>query len=218
MLSFPKLAIAQVAASREAVSCALPKATLTIDIGNLISSLPTVPVSMTTHWHRLQSPGDLHRVFFQNLDGLRNNIDEMEEQYVSSMARFQTSTFRRADHGLALSQDPVRQGLHRPITSHFGMARSASSFSALPPDRTASQNGYQPGGIFTATTGKWVTWSTRKPLSDPSGLGRWSGLCFSGKKGRKIAILTAYRSPRQSPGAGFGFYDPQYALLLLRGV
>ena len=98
------------------------------------------------------------------------------------------------------------------------MARSASSFSALPPDRTAFQNGYQPGGTFTATTGKWVTRSTGKPLSDPSGLGWWSGLCFSGKKGRKIAILTAYRSPRQSPSAGFGFYDQQYALLLSRRV
>ena len=100
MLIFPMLAIAQVAASREAVSCALPKVALTRDIGNLILSLPTVPVPMTTQALTLspwgdsihQSPGDLHRVFLQNLDGLRNNIDEME-QYVSSMAQFQTSTF-----------------------------------------------------------------------------------------------------------------------------
>jgi hypothetical protein len=240
MLIFPMLVIAQLAASSGPASCALPKVSLKRDMDILISSLPTVPVPMPTPASTLldffspslenssehssswgdsihQSPGDLHRVFFQNLDGLRNNADDMD-QYVSSMAQFQTSTFCWADHGLALSQDPVRQALHRPILSHFGMARSASSFSALPPDRTASQSGYQPGGTFTATTGKWVTRSTGKPLSDPSGLGRWSGLCFSGKKGRKIAILTAYRSPRQAPGAGFGFYDQQYALLLSRGV
>lgn len=37
-------------------------------------------------------PGDLHRVYFQNIDGMRNNADEMD-LYVSSMAQFHTSTF-----------------------------------------------------------------------------------------------------------------------------
>ena len=127
-------------------------------------------------------PGDLHRVFFQNLDDLHNNDANDMDLYVSSMAQFQTSTFCWADHGLALSQLPVGQALHCPILSHFGTARSACSYSVLPPGRTAFQNGYQSGGTFTATTGKWVTRSTGNPLSDPFGLGPWSGLCFLGKK------------------------------------
>ena len=240
MLVFSMIAIAQVAASRGAEAFGSSTLLLSRNIVAPISSSPSVLVPTTVSTPTLldffapssesspeyssswgdsihDDPGDLHRVFFQNLDGLRNNADDMD-LYVSSMAQFQTSTFCWADHGLALSQLPVSQALHRPILSHFGRARSACSYSALPPVRTALQNGYQPGGTFTATTGKWVTRSSGKPITDPSGLGRWSGLCFLGKRGRKLAILTAYRSPRQQPGTGCGFYDQQYALLLSRGV
>ncbi|KAI2503673.1 hypothetical protein MHU86_10797 [Fragilaria crotonensis] len=69
-----------------------------------------------------------------------------------------------------------------------------------------------------ATTGKWATRSTGKRLEDPSGLGRWSGLTFLGKRNKRLTVITAYRSPRQQPNAGFGFYDQQYALLLSKGV
>ena len=37
-------------------------------------------------------------------------------------------------------------------------------------------------------------------------------------KNKRLTVLTAYRSPRQQPTAGFGFYDQQYALLLSKGV
>ena len=69
-----------------------------------------------------------------------------------------------------------------------------------------------------ATTGKWTTRSTGKAIADPSGLGRWSGLTYLGKQNKRLTVLTAYRSPRQQPSAGFGFYDQQYALLLSKGI
>ena len=77
---------------------------------------------------------------------------------------------------------------------------------------------YQPGGTFMATTGKWATRSSGKVLVDPSGFGRWSGLSYLGKGKTRLSIVTADRSPRQQPAAGFGFYDQQYALLLSKGV
>ena len=40
----------------------------------------------------LDNPDELHRVYFQNLDGLRNDPDEMD-LYVSSMAQFNVGTF-----------------------------------------------------------------------------------------------------------------------------
>jgi hypothetical protein len=36
-------------------------------------------------------PGDLHRIYFQNVDGLRNDADEID-LYISSMAQFQVGT------------------------------------------------------------------------------------------------------------------------------
>ena len=99
------------------------------------------------------------------------------------------------------------------------MARTACSFSVLPPGPTTLQSGYQLEGTLTTTTGKWATRSTGSPIVDPSGLGRWSGLCYQGRQNKKRAIVTAYRSPRQSPTeGGYGFYDQQYALLLSQGV
>ena len=72
---------------------------------------------------------------FQNIDGLQNKDDQMN-LYVSSMSQFQASTFCWADHGLNVAQTPISQALQRPsIVAHFGMARSAYSYSSIPLDR-----------------------------------------------------------------------------------
>jgi hypothetical protein len=163
-------------------------------------------------------PGDLHRIYFQNIDVLLNDADEIA-LYVSSMAQLKVGTFCWADPGLDFSKTPIRQILQQhPISNHFTSARSAYSSSTLPDTALSGSSGYQPGGTFMSTTGRWATRSTGKPLVDPSGLGRWSGLCFLGKRGKRLAILTAYRSPRQQPTGGCGFYDQQHALLLSQGV
>jgi hypothetical protein len=162
-------------------------------------------------------PGENHRIYFQNIDGLRNDVDEID-LYVSSMAQLKIGTFCWADPGLAFSNLGVRRNLQKPLHSHFSHARCAYSSSKLPPNKENRNSSYQPGGTFMATTGKWTTRSTGKAIEDPSGLGRWSGLTYLGKRNKRLTVLTAYRSPRQQPSAGFGFYDQQYALLLSQGV
>ena len=37
-------------------------------------------------------PGDLHRIYFQNIDGVRNDADKID-LYVSCMSQFQIATF-----------------------------------------------------------------------------------------------------------------------------
>ena len=97
---------------------------------------PVSPRNMQSAWGDSihQDPSEYHRVYFQNIDGLQNTEDQMK-LYASSMAQFHASTFCWADHGLNLAQTPVSQGLQRPIVANFGMARSAYSYSSLPPDR-----------------------------------------------------------------------------------
>jgi hypothetical protein len=202
-------------------------------LGSISPSLPTIldhflpsddgsPVDCSAAWGDSihQDPGEYHRIYFQNIDGVRNDADELD-LYVSSMAQFQVGTFCWADPSLDFSQLPVRQAIQRPLTAHFGIPRSAHSASILPSSAgitSSKTSGYQHGGTFMATTAKWATHSTGKPLSDPSGMGRWSGLCYLGKRGKRMAIITAYRSPRQQPSGGFGFYDQQYSLLLAKGT
>ncbi|KAI2513931.1 hypothetical protein MHU86_315 [Fragilaria crotonensis] len=188
----------------------------------LFDFFPTSPTSTTPPddtWGDSihDDPGELHRIYFQNIDGLRKDVDEIA-LYVSSMAQLKVGTFCWADPGLDFSQPSVRRSLQSPIGNHFHSARSACSSSTLPETYTSGSSGYQPGGTFMATTGRWSSCSTGIPLVDPSGLGRWSGLCYLGKRGKRLAILTAYRSPRQQPTGGFGFFDQQHSLLLSQGV
>ena len=163
------------------------------------------------------APGNLHRVYFQNIDGLRNDTDEIA-LYISSMALLQVGTFCWADPGLDFSNPPIRARLLQPLRHHFTAARSAFSSSVLPETAMTSSSGYQPGGTFMTSTDRWGTRSTGTPLIDPSGMGRWSGLRYLGKQGKRLSIITAYCSPRQQPSGGFGFFDQQYAILLSKGV
>ena len=164
-----------------------------------------------------EDPKDLHRIYFQNVDGLRNDCDT-KALSVSTMAQLKVGTFCWADPCLDFSQMSVRRSLQTPINQHFTSARCAFSSCDIPETRLSGKTGYQPGGTFMASTGRWATRSMGKPLVDPSGMGRWSGLCNLGKGGKRLAILTAYRSPRGGPSGGFGFYDQQFAKLLAKGV
>jgi hypothetical protein len=53
-----------------------------------------------------------------------------------------------------------------------------------------------------ATTNQRVTRRIGNPLLDPKGLGQWSGISYLGKRGKQLAILSAYCSLRQQPRGG----------------
>jgi hypothetical protein len=130
------------------------------------------------------------------------------------MAQFHIGTFCWADPGLDFSQFHIKQKIKSPLRSYFSATKSAFSSSVSPKD-SLPLSGYKPGGAFMATTNQWATRCIGTQLLDSTGLGRWSGLSYLGKRGKQLAILTAYRSPRQQPKGGFGFFNQQYALLLL---
>ena len=112
MLVFPVLALAQVvatlgssticanSASQRSVSSSVtcPSATKTLtgktSIFNFFSVSPDQPSDERATWGDSihENPGDLHRIYFQNIDGLRNDTDEMA-LYVSSMAQLNVGTF-----------------------------------------------------------------------------------------------------------------------------
>jgi hypothetical protein len=131
------------------------------------------------------------------------------------MLHYQVGTFCWTDPSLDFLQSTAKAKITSHTLSHFKTARTAFSSSRLPNEGDSL---YKPGGTLTTTTGKWTTRCVGKPLTDISGMGRWSGLTYLGKHGRRLAILTAYRSPRQQATGGFGFYDQQHALLLASGI
>jgi hypothetical protein len=112
-------------------------------------------------------------------------------------------------------QPTAKSKIQTHTLAHFKTARTAFSSSNIPNEGNSL---YKPGGTLTTTTGKWTTRCVGQPITDNSGMGRWSGLSFLGKNGRRLSILTAYRSPRQQSKGGFGFYDQQHALLIASGA
>jgi hypothetical protein len=157
-----------------------------------------------------------HRIYFQNLDGMRNDSDEID-LYISSMAKLNVDTICWADPGLDFSQKPIRHKVQVTFQNHFKKTKIVFSSCQLPETFDHRSSGYQPGGTLTATTGRWVSRTNGTMLADPSGMGRWSGITFIGKDGKSISIITGYRSPRQSVSGCFGFYDQQHATLLSQG-
>ena len=160
------------------------------------------------------SPNELHRVYFQNLDGLRNDNEEID-LYVESMLQYQVGTFCWTDPSLDFLQTPAKSKIQSHTLAHFKTARTAFSTSTIPNEGNSL---YKPGGTLTTTTGKWTTRCIGQPINDDSGMGRWSGLSYLGKNGKRLSILTAYRSPRQQFKGGFGFYDQQHTLLMASGA
>ncbi len=58
---------------------------------------------------------------------------------------------------------------------------------------------FQAGGNLTIVQGQWTTTVDSREITDPTGLGRWSGFTLTGKKDQAITIITGYRSCRGNP-------------------
>jgi len=52
---------------------------------------------------------------------------------------------------------------------------------------------YQAGGTITMVLGSLVARVHGQSILDPTGLGRWSGVTFSGSETQKLTVITAYR-------------------------
>lgn len=78
------------------------------------------------------NPENHHRIYFQNMDGLRHDADRIDLYVSSVVAQFQVGTFCWADPGLAFSNMTLYRSLSTSLRSHFTTARCAFSSSTLP--------------------------------------------------------------------------------------
>ncbi len=100
----------------------------------------------------------------------------------------------------------IRQVMHKLPTKKAKIATSSSAEVII--------GNYQPGGTCTIALGRWVS-HARIAEQDPHGLGRWSYIEFEGCDGRRIVVVSAYRSCSQQTRLGSSTYhDQQYRLLL----
>jgi hypothetical protein len=81
-------------------------------LSHLTNSAHATTFDDTTHWgdNIHCSPGDLHRVYFQNLDGLHNDNKEID-LYVESMLNYQVGTYCWTDPSLDFLQPTAKSKL-----------------------------------------------------------------------------------------------------------
>ncbi len=162
-------------------------------------------------------PGAHLRIYFQNIDGLRNDTDEID-LYIASVSQLHIGTFCWADPGLDFFQFHIRHKLKSPLRYYFTAAKSAFSSSSLPKEASTASSGYQPGEPLwrLQTTGQLVASVTNYSIPQASVDGPVSRISERRKTARNSHSLS--KPPRQQPNGGFGFFDQQYSLLLSQGV
>jgi hypothetical protein len=115
---------------------------------------------------------DIHRLYYQNLDSLSSDQEEMD-YVLQIMKRFQVGTASFADPSLNWKNKEVLSKYTQQIIRQFTFAKTDTSSSDVPTD---ADTHYKSGGTLTSTFGKWTSACTSEKLTDPSGLGCWSGL------------------------------------------
>ena len=76
---------------------------------------------------------------------------------------------------------------------HYGAAKISFGYPIETIDPVPERETYQSGGNTTMTTGTLVPMSHGEHITDPTGLGRWSGHTLRGKSNKFLSIITAYR-------------------------
>jgi hypothetical protein len=113
---------------------------------------------------------------------------------MAGMAAYQVDIFGLAETNTCWSHNHLRTDFQQLSRKHFRQNRISFGSPSQEIDKCPERSFYQAGGSITMATGKTASFSSGEVLTDPSGLGRWSGMTFAGKASTMLSILTAYRA------------------------
>jgi hypothetical protein len=142
----------------------------------------------------IQKSDQTVRIFFQNVHGLSVSLGSDDYRYfMTSLQSLHVDVAGLAETNTCWQHPYLRDDFNnvarrfqRQFKTVFGSPSPA--IDPIPPSET-----YQAGGTITMVVGSLVSRIQGKSLSDPTGLGRWSGITFSGSKAQQLTVITAYR-------------------------
>ncbi|KAI2507900.1 hypothetical protein MHU86_6558 [Fragilaria crotonensis] len=148
------------------------------------------------------------RVMFQNVKGLTSTQEGSDYRYfLSSMLSYSVDIFGMAETNLGWQHTHLRNAFKQCVQRQFqyGKQSSVRHLSRLILSMTGKPS----------TLGSPPTGSRRindsgfgPPITDPTGLGRWSGFTLIGKDGQKFSIITGYRTCASSISSAPRKYIP----------
>ncbi|KAI2499358.1 hypothetical protein MHU86_15140 [Fragilaria crotonensis] len=142
----------------------------------------------------LQKSEKTVRLFFQNVHGLtvskgsddyRYFLNSLQSLHVDVAGLAETNTCWQHSHLRDDFTNVVRR-FHRQSKTVFGSPTTETD--PIPLSET-----FQAGGTVTMVMGSLVSRVNGGNILDSTGLGRWSGVTFSGTESQKLTVITAYR-------------------------
>ncbi|KAI2511593.1 hypothetical protein MHU86_2847 [Fragilaria crotonensis] len=134
------------------------------------------------------------RIFFQNVKGLTHSYTgEDYDYYMTSLQAIGADIIGMAETNTAWQHQHLRDMFASRARKHYGNAKISYGYPDATTDPVPEKETFQSGGSLTMTTGHLVPMSHGENITDPTGLGRWSGHTLRGKANTFFSIITAYR-------------------------
>ena len=134
------------------------------------------------------------RIYFQNVKGLTYSTSGQDyAYYLSCISTIDADITGMAETNSTWQHHHLQTKFKANANRQFQMTKVSFSSPSQEIEPTPENESYQAGGTVTLATTKTATISFGQPFSDPTGLGRWSGLHFRGKSNKIFTTITAYR-------------------------
>lgn len=147
------------------------------------------------------------RFYFQNIRGAKKkNTWHDWENSVNYLHDHEVDIMGYAETNLAWNDLHQRTAIHRTMHKYTKCKLSTSNSIDLP------LYSYQPGGTSTIITNTFVGHVTT-PITDTTGLGRWSGFRLRKKNKKHLSIITAYCPHKDYNHGSDTCYQQQYRIL-----
>lgn len=98
-----------------------------------------------------------------------------------------------AETNTAWQHPHLRDDFNNVVRRFHRQNKTAFGSPSIAVDPIPTSESYQAGGSITLVVGSLVSRVHGANLSDPTGLGRWSGITLSGSETQKLSVITAYR-------------------------
>jgi hypothetical protein len=148
----------------------------------------------------IQKSPDSTRLFFQSVKGLTYSTSGEDYcYYFSCLQAYDSDILGLAETNACWSHFHLQTDFRAYLRRYHRQNKIA--FGAFSPtiDPCPERESFQAGGNVTVLTGTLTASATSRNLSDPTGLGTWSGILIAGKHDCIVSIFTAYQTCAGSP-------------------
>ena len=137
------------------------------------------------------------RLLYQNINCIKSANDWQHWTEISSnLFSHNFQCFGFAETNIPWSPDHVSK-LQSKLRRPTPINRQQALLSTASSNEISLSPTYQPGGTATGLLGPWSGRAIQQ-ISDPAGLGRWSGFSLVSSNNRQLHIITAYRPCQHS--------------------